>query len=104
MNRIIIGIEKAKAVIAQNGLSPEKLAEASKKMDLELREYCDFQELKSVASQTGVLTLDEATTVYGYLGNTPEHYNNQPIHVKWVLMELLVQLAAPFQNRNLARN
>jgi hypothetical protein len=92
MNRIIAGIDRATAAIAAKKLSPEKTAEVSKKMDMALDEYCRFQTLKSLASTNGKLTLDEAQTVYGYLGNTPEHFNGQPLAVKWVLTEVFASL------------
>lgn len=92
MNRILIGIERAQVQIASKNLSPERLAEISKKMDMELGEYCRFQTLKSVASQDGRLTLDEAQTIYGFLGNTPQTFNEQPLPVKWVLTEVFASL------------
>ena len=92
MNRIINGIERAKAAIASKGLTPEKTAEVSQKMNMELGEYCRFQSLKSIASQDGRLTLEEAMTIYGYLGNTLEHFNGQPLHVKYVLTQVFASL------------
>ena len=91
MNRITLAIERAKALIAKKGLSAEKLAELHKSMDMELDEYCRFQTLKSnaVGSQ---LTLDEAQTIYGFLGNTLEHFNRQPLEIKWVLTEVFATL------------
>jgi hypothetical protein len=91
MNRILNGIERATAQIAKKGLSPEKTAEVSKNMDMAFDEYCRFQTLKS-AAVGGKLTLDEANTIYGFLGNTPEHFNQQPLPVKWVLTEVFVAL------------
>ena len=92
MNRILNGIAKANAAIAAKALSPEKLATMAKSMDMAHDEYCRFQTLKSLASQDGRLTLDEAQTVYGFLGNTPNHFNEQPIAVKWVLTEVFASL------------
>jgi len=91
MNRILNGIAKANAAIAAKALSPEKLATMAKSMDMAHDEYCRFQTLKSAAVGTK-LTLDEAQTVYGFLGNTPEHFNEQPIAVKWVLTEVFASL------------
>ena len=95
MNRILFGIDRAKKAIEQKGLSPEKLAAHSKSLDMEFLEYCRFQELKSLATMNGKLTLDEAQTVYGYLGSVPEHFNSQPIHIKWVLTEVFASLLKP---------
>lgn len=91
MNRILVGIDRANAIIKQKNLSSERLAELSKNMNMELDEYCRFQTLKSAAVGSK-LTLDEAQTIYGFLGNTPEHFNNQPIAVKWVLTEVFASL------------
>lgn len=91
MNRILNGIAKANAAIAAKALTPEKIATMTKQMDMELDEYCRFQTLKSAAMGTK-LTLDEAQTIYGFLGNTPEHFNQQPLAVKWVLTEVFASL------------
>ena len=91
MNRILLGIERAKALIVKKGLSPEKLSIVHKAMDMDLAEYCRFQEIKSVAVG-GKLTLDEAQTIYGFLGTTPDHFNQQPLEVKWVLTEVFASL------------
>ena len=91
MNRIISGIEKAKTAIAAKNLSEQRLAELHKAMDMEFSEYCRFQTLKSAAMGTK-LNLEEAQTIYVYLGNTPEHFNQQPLPVKWVLTEVFASL------------
>lgn len=73
-------------------VSKDKLEDLRGKLDMALDEYVCFQELKSVASIDGKLTLDEAQLVYTYLGNTPEHFNAQPIEVKVVLTQLFKEL------------
>jgi len=91
MNRIRVGIDRANEMIAKKNLSPEKITEHSKLMDMDFMEYVRFQELKS--GLVGVkLNLDEANTVYGFLGNTVEHFNRQPLAVKWVLTEFFALL------------
>jgi len=87
MNKIILAIEKADKAIAAKNLPQTQLAELSKSLDMALDEYCCFQTLKSNAVG-GQLTLDEANTIYGYLGNIPEHFNRQPLAVKWTLTEV----------------
>ncbi len=94
MNRIIAGIDRAKQVIASKNLSEAKLKEVSASLDMDLKEYCMFQTRKSAAVGTK-LTLEEANTIYGYLGNTPEHFNSQPLPVKWVLTEVWATLIKP---------
>lgn len=93
-NRILNGIAKATVLIASKKLTPEKTEELRKTMDMELMEYCRFQELKSAATGTK-LTLDEAMTIYGFLGNTPDHFNKQSLPVKYVLTEVFASLLKP---------
>jgi hypothetical protein len=91
-NRILAGIERAKAAIASKGLTAEKIEAMRKSMDMSLDEYSRFQELKSLASTTGRLTLDEAQSVYAFLGNTPQHFNDQPLAVKYTLTSVFQSL------------
>ena len=92
MNRISSALAKAKATVENKNLSPEIVKEMSKNLDMDVEEYCRLQELKSIASLDGRLTLEEAQHAYQLLGNTLEHFNGQPLHVKWVLTEVLVEL------------
>lgn len=96
MNRIESGVARCKArlderleagIIAQSDVDT-----LHKQLDMEIGEYVRFQELKSLASVEGTLTLDEAQTVYGFLGNTPDHFNRQPVEVKVVLTEVFAKL------------
>ena len=88
MNRVQAGIAKIAAKCAT--LPVEKLN--ALKLDMEFDEYVKFQELKSLGSIDGTLSLEEAMTVYGYLGNTVEHFNAQPVPVKVVLTQLFAEL------------
>ena len=96
MNRITLSIEKTQTLlsarIASGELTQEKVDAMQKGSDMELVEYCKFQELKSLASMDGRLGLEEAQTVYSLLGNTPEHFNKQSAAVKYVLSLLFVKL------------
>ena len=96
MNRITNGIQKFKALItariASGVITQSKVDDMATSLDMELAEYCKFQELKSLASMDGRLTLEEAQTVYSLLGNTPEHFNKQPVEVKYVLTEVFASL------------
>ena len=95
-NRITAAIARLKARIPEriaSGLTTQ--ADVDKlhgTLDMDLEEYVKFQELKSLASQNGDLTSDEAQTVYGYLGETLETFNNQPVEVKSVLIQLFKEL------------
>ncbi len=92
MNRIANAIEQKgneiQAKIDAGTLAQEKVDGTHAALDMELDEYCSFQNLKSIASMDGGLTVTEAQTVYGYLGETPEHFNKQSIGVKVVLTML----------------
>jgi len=66
-----------------------------KNLDMSLLEYVKFQEIKSLAYACGKLTFDEAVTIYTYLGNTVDAYNNQPLEVKLTLTNIFVELIKP---------
>ena len=70
------------------------LDELDRNLDMEVGEFCRFQELKSLAMLEGKLTQDEAQSVYALLGNTPEHFNGQPVAVKSVLTQIFGELLA----------
>ena len=96
MNRVLTAIAATKKQIADriaSGLVTQaKVDGLHKELDMPLDEYVRFQELKSVASMDGTLTLEEAQTIYGFLGNTPDHFNSQPIEVKSILTKILAEL------------
>lgn len=91
-NRILAAIETAKKLIQAKNFSPERISEMSKKMDMQLDEYVLLQQQKNVAMLNGKFSLEETQTIYGFLGETLEHINAQPLEVKWVMAELLVRL------------
>jgi hypothetical protein len=90
-NRILQAIETYKEAATKKGLTASGSAELSKKLDMEFSEYCHFQNLKSV-KMGSVLSPDEAQTIYCFLGNTPEHFNKQPVEVKAVLTQVFFEL------------
>ena len=98
MNRVTVAIEKAKARIqsrlAEGIITTDKVNELDRNLDMEVSEFCRFQELKSLAMLEGKLTQDEAQSVYALLGNTPEHFNGQPVAVKSVLTQIFGELLA----------
>ena len=95
-NRIALSIAKMKKQIedriAAGLVTQEKVDQHHKTLDMDLDEYCLFQEKKSLAFASGILTLDEATYVYGLLGTTPEHFNQLPVAEKAVLTKLFSEL------------
>lgn len=96
MNRIVNAIAKMELHMAERIekklVTKEQVEKARKGYDMGVMEYCKFQELKSVASMEGILTLEEATTVYNYLGESVETFNRQNIAVKHVLTEVFAML------------
>lgn len=96
-NRIVNAIARMKAQIegriAQGIVTAAKVEETRKALDIQWDEYTAFQNLKSIASISGTLTLDEAMTIYNYLGEAgPDHFNGQPVEVKAVLTQVLQEL------------
>ncbi len=92
MNRVQKAIEGVRSRCA--GKEPALLEQISKTFSLDFEEYAKLQELKSTAAMHGILTQEEAQQVYGYLGNTPEHYNRQPVEIKVALTKLFSELLA----------
>jgi len=96
MNRVTAAIARQEANIqarTEKGLvDAAALARLDKTMDMELGEFARFQELKSIAMLEGRLTQDEAQAIYGYLGETTEHFNRQPLAVKTVLTQVFSEL------------
>lgn len=64
----------------------------SSKLDMSFEEYCKFQELKSLAVASGVLSLEEGQVVYALLGSIPDDFNNADVATKIVLTKLFAQL------------
>lgn len=96
-NRIVNGIARMKAQIedriAKGLTTADKVEETRKALDMQWDEYTVFQNLKSIASISGTLTLDEAMTIYNYLGEAgPDHFNGQPVEVKVILTQVLQEL------------
>jgi hypothetical protein len=86
-------MEKQIADRIANGLTtPKQVEKTNRALDMEFEEYCKFQEYKSLAVADGTLTLEEGQSIYHALGNTPDHFNGQPVHVKAVLTKLFQEL------------
>jgi len=71
-NRILDHAASTQATI-DSGLQPDgspigDIDRLDRAMDLEPAEYARFQELKSLAQAHGVISLDEAQTIYAALG------------------------------------
>lgn len=93
MNRIETKIAKNKIHLATANLSQEKIDKADSDMKLEFTEHFSFQNMKSEAMLAGLITQEEAQTVYQYLGETASVFNSQPLAVRVTLMGLFGELA-----------
>lgn len=95
-NRITAAIGRTETRIAERLASGQvtqaKLDELHKANDMALDEYCKFQEAKSLAFASGKITLVEASSIYGYMGETPETFNSQSLAVKVVLTQFFGEL------------
>ena len=95
-NRITDAVARMSAQIAERlragQTTPDAVTRCDRSLDMAIDEYCAFQDMKSHAHMSGGLSLDEAQTLYGYLGETPETFNRQPVHVKAVLTQVFQEL------------
>ena len=78
--------------LARGLVTKAKLTALGKTLNMDITEYCRFQELKSLAVTSGSLSQDEGQTVYALLGETTETFNGQPVHVKAVLTSVFQEL------------
>ena len=96
MNRVVAAIERQKTIISQrlaNGLvTQDRLDSLNKTLDMDIREFCKYQEIKSLAFAMGKLTLEEAQTLYNLLGMTCLDFNSRPLEVKVVLTRMFAEL------------
>jgi len=95
VNRVSDSVDRMCRTLAQrlaSGLTTDdKVVALGDSLDMPLDEFCKFQEIKSAATGDA-LTLDEAQTVYRYLGETPDHFNAQSVPVKAVLTLVFAEL------------
>jgi pantothenate kinase len=96
MNRVTAMIERQAKRCAdrleQGIITKEQVEKLHGELDMSLSEYCRFQELKSLAVASGRISLEEAQTIYGFLGNTVEHFNKQNVSVKATLTQIFSEL------------
>ena len=72
--------------------TPEAMTALDTQLDMCLEEFVRFQELKSLAVASEVLSLECGQLVYAHLGESPDRFNRQPLEVKVVLTNLFVEL------------
>ena len=97
-NRITIAVAKMTLQIADRIASGKTTAAdvelAGTRLDMSTAEHAMFQTRKSAAIGTK-LTQDEAQSIYGYLGESVDTFNRQPIAVKHVLTSVFASLIKP---------
>ena len=95
-NRITAAFARMEAQIADRiakGLTTaEKVRDLHQTLDMDLAEYVKFQEAKTLAVASGLLTLEEGQCVYACLGESVQTFNDQPVHVKSVLTSFFAEL------------
>ena len=95
-NRVASAVLRMEAQIAKriaDGITTKEKVESTREaLNMEFDEYCKFQELKSLAFAQGIITIDEANTLYGYLGTIPDTFNRQSAAVKSVLTQFYTEL------------
>ena len=86
-----VALRHTKAVL--NALLTNRTVdEVCKTLDMEFDEYARFQTLKSLAVADGSLTTEEGMTIYAALGEQPNTFNKQPVHIKVVLTNFFKEL------------
>ena len=70
-----------------------------KTFDMDFETWSMAQDKKSLAFASGVLTLDEANSVYLILGGSPEAFNKGTLAQKVIVTKVLAELLAGGQRR-----
>ncbi len=91
-NRISASFQRMQHMVA--AVTPDNLERLEKSATFSLMEWTLLQERKSHAQACGKITYDEATTIYGACGSSPEALNAQPVAYRIVLTKLLAELLA----------
>ncbi len=86
-NRIATAIEKMEKTLQNAPAS--LLAELAVELMIEHREYCEWQETKSLAYTMCLINLEEAQTLWEYLGNTEQQFNKNSVAVRIVIAKMM---------------
>ena len=89
-NRIATAIEKTEKAL--QSATSSLLAELAAKLMIEHYEYVVFQETKSLAFAMCLINLEEAQTLYEYLGNTVQQFNKQSVGAKLIVVKTMAEL------------
>lgn len=96
MNRVLNSVLKLenqmKDRLEKNITTQEEVDNLRKSLDMDISEYVKFQELKSLFCVNGLLSTEEAQTIYSLLGNSVEHFNKQNVIVKSVLTKIFAEM------------
>lgn len=96
MNRILEAVRLNRLNIErrldEGVVDQEELDRLHSSLDMPMDEYSRFQDMKSLAVLAGVFSQDEGMTLYGYLGEVPYHFNEQPLEVKLVVTQVFKEL------------
>lgn len=96
MNRVLESVEFTRNTVASSlekgSVTQEQIEKAKGKLDMAVDEHSRYHELKNIAMLNGTLSLEEAQTVYAYLGPSVNTFNDQPFEVKMALTKLFAQL------------
>ena len=96
MNRIQSAFDRMEKQIKDRideGLTTQAdVDEVCKTLDMEFGEYSKFQNLKSLAVADNSISLDQGMTIYAVLGEQPDTFNKQPVHIKVVLTNFFKEL------------
>jgi hypothetical protein len=96
VNRVANLIRQYEASIAErlaNGkTTQQQVDKLNRILSMDVGDYCRFQALKSFAFAAGKMTLEEAQTIYAYLGNSVGTFNAQSVAIKAVLTQVFQEL------------
>jgi len=99
-NRVELAIIEARTAfdlqLASGKITRADLDKASKGLDLDAESHATLQEAKSAYTGSR-LTLEEAISLYCYLGNSVSVFNRQPVEVKAAVMMIIAALIRPLE-------
>lgn len=78
--------------LESGAITQETIDELDRTLDIDVMELCAYQERKSMAQAMGTITFDEAQAIYTILGESPEHFNRQPLSHKSCVTRLIAEL------------
>lgn len=89
MNRITAAIAKMHPRV--EAVTDQQRASLDETARFDFEEFARIQEIKS-AMCGDVLTLEEAQTIYGIMGETPDHFAGQPLAERLVIVQVAEEL------------